>query len=56
VIRNSSFAICEAVGDEGVEVGMKVEVFAEGVEGEDEGGLGVGQAEGGAEVPGPVRK
>ena len=40
----------EAVGDEGVEVRVEVEVFAEGVQGEDEGGLGVGEAEGGAEV------
>jgi hypothetical protein len=31
---------------------MKVEVFAQGVEGEDKGGMGVGQAEGGAEVGG----
>jgi len=31
-------------------VGMEVEVFAEGVQGEDEGGMGIGQVEGGAEV------
>jgi hypothetical protein len=39
----------ESVGDEGVDMGMEVEVFAEGVEGEDDGWMGVGQVEGGAE-------
>jgi len=42
----------EAVGDNRVEVGMEVEVFTKGVEGEDESGLGIGQVEGGAEVCG----
>ena len=39
VIRNSSFAIRKAVGHEGVEMGVEAEVFAEGVEGEDDGGM-----------------
>jgi hypothetical protein len=38
----------EAVGHEGVEVWMEVEVLAEGVGGEDEGGMDVGEMEGSA--------
>ena len=40
----------EAVGDEGVEVGMEIEVFAEGVEGHDDAGDALGAGQGGAEV------
>ena len=40
----------EAVGHEGVEMGMEVEVFAKGVQGEDDGGVGVAPAKGSTEV------
>ena len=42
----------EAVGHEGVEVGMEVEVFAKGVESEDDGGVeGIGTPH-----PGPTHE
>jgi len=34
-----SVFVQESVGDQGVEVGVEVEVFAKGVEGEEQGGL-----------------
>ena len=40
----------EAVGHEGVEMGMEVEVFAKGVQGEDDGGVGVAPAKGSTEI------
>ena len=40
----------EAVGDEGVDVGVEIEVFAEGVEGHDDAGDALGAGQGGAEV------
>ena len=40
----------EAVGDQGVEVGMEVQVLAEGVDRHDDAGQPLGQVEGGAQV------
>ena len=40
----------EAVGDQGVEVGMEVEVLAEGVDRHDDAGQALGQVERGAQV------
>jgi hypothetical protein len=42
----------QSVGDEGVEVGMEVEVLAEGVDGHDDAGQAVGQVEHGALIVG----
>jgi hypothetical protein len=40
----------QAVGNERMDVGMKIEVFAKGVEGENDGGMRLGFAECGAQI------
>lgn len=42
----------QTVGDKGVEVGVKVEILAEGVDGHDDAGKAVGQIEDGALILG----
>ncbi len=42
----------EAIGHEGVDMGMEVQVFAEGMKGQDDAGDAIGAVQGGAEVLG----
>ena len=44
-----AIGIKEAIGDERVNVRVKIQVFAKGVQGEEEGGDALGEVEGGAE-------